>query len=209
MRNKVRILSILFFSIFLSNCDGNKKTIKKKNVSQEKDYSICKKYLKKYKENFIIEENDSALVYINKAIECNPNNNSYKNSKVTFLITIENYNEAIKQLDELIDITNDPALRLQKSVVKLKINDKTSNELLKENYKEFDEIKKPTSSNLFYKIALDNYFKGKEYALKEIEKTRFVYKDKLYEVDNFKVLDELINTEKREVVLFKLFNIDK
>lgn len=205
MTTKFTVLSTLIFTVFLSNCEGNKKVI---NISQEKDYSICKKSFKKYKEKFIAEENDSALIYINKAIECNPNNNSYKNSKVAFLITIENYNDAIKQLDELISITNDPAFRLQKGVVRLKINDEKSKELLNNSYNEFNEIKNPTSSNQFYKIALDNYFKGKEYALKEIEKVKQIYKDQPYESQNFKALEELINTEKEDVVLFKLFNIN-
>lgn len=206
MTTKFTVLSTLIIAVFLSNCDGNKKAIK--NIAQEKDYSICKKSFKKYKEKFIAEENDSALIYINKAIECNPSNNSYKNSKVAFLITIENYNDAIKQLDELISITNDPTFRLQKGVVRLKINDHKSKELLNSSYNEFNEIKKPTSGNQFYKIALDNYFKGKEYALKEIEKVKQIYKDQPYESQNFKALEELINTERKEVVLFKLFNIN-
>lgn len=206
MTNKFIFLTTFILAILLSNCDGNKKIINK--VTQEKDFSICKKHFKKYKEKFITQENDSALIFINKAIECDQSNNSYKNSKVIFLITIEDYISAINQLDELIKITNDPTFKLQKNVIGLKIHDKESQESLNSSYKEFNEIKFPTSSNKFYMIALDNYFKGKDYALKEIEKVKLIYKDQPYESQNFKALEEMINTEKKDIVLFKLFNIN-
>ncbi|HFG0578558.1 hypothetical protein [Flavobacterium psychrophilum] len=206
MASKFLILTTSIFVLLLSNCN-NKKNIVSSTI-QKNDYAECKVFFDKYKKKMIIEENDSALIYIDKAIKCNPNNNSYKNSKVNFLISIKNYKEADKQLDELITITNDPAFRLLKGIIKLKDSDPQSEKLLVNSYDEFNQIKKPTSSNLIYKIALDNYFKGKDYSLNQVEEFKQTYKDKPYENQNIEALQELINKETKEIVLFKLFNIN-
>jgi hypothetical protein len=206
MTSKFLILTTSIFVLLLSNCN-NKKNIVSSTI-QKNDYAECKVFFDKYKKKMIIEENDSALIYIDKAIKCNPNNNSYKNSKVNFLISIKNYKDADKQLDELITITNDPAFRLLKGIIKLKDSDPQSEKLLVNSYNEFNQIKKPTSSNLIYKIALDNYFKGKDYSLNQVEEFKQAYKDKPYENQNIEALQELINKETKEIVLFKLFNIN-
>ena len=206
MASKFLILTTSIFVLLLSNCN-NKKNIVSSTI-QKNDYAECKVFFDKYKKKMIIEENDSALIYIDKAIKCNPNNNSYKNSKVNFLISIKNYKEADKQLDELITITNDPAFRLLKGIIKLKDSDPQSEKLLVNSYDEFNQMKEPTSNNLFYKIALDNYFKGKDYSLNQVKEFKQTYKDKPYENQNIEALQELINKETKERVLFKLFNIN-
>lgn len=90
----------------------------------------------------------------------------------------------------------------------MKINDANSKKILEECYSEFNKMKEPTSSNLFYKIALDNYFKGKDYSLNQVKEFKQTYKDKPYENQNIEALQELINKETKEIVLFKLFNIN-
>lgn len=157
-----------------------------------KDFSNCKEIYKKYNEKYVLEENDSALVYINQAIECNPKNSEYKYTKIRFLVEIRNYNDAIKQLDKFILNSDDPAFKMQKGILMLKINDTNSKQTLEECYSEFNKLKEPTSINSFYKIALDNYFKGKEYSLNEVLKFKNEYKGKGYENQNIKFLEDLI-----------------
>jgi predicted Zn-dependent protease len=207
MITKLTIVSMSL--LLLANC-SNKRTTSNKTTSNTvivKENSKCKEIYKKYNEKYVLEENDSALIYINQAIECNPKSSDYKFTKIRFLVEIKNYNDAIKQLDEFILNSDDPAFKTQKGTLLLKINDKSSIKILSESYNDYKKIKNPTSNNQFYKIALDNYFEGKEYALKEVEKFKQTYKGKGYENQNINVLEELIKNETKENTLFKLFNI--
>lgn len=201
---KKNLIIPFFFIALLSNCQ-NKDTIVK-TTSVIKTNLNCKEIIHKYNEKFIAEENDSALFYINKAIECNPKNNKYKDSKVRFLIGIKSYKEARLQLDELIKSTNDPAFKLLKGIIKLKVKESDSRKFLDESYIEFSKINKPTSGNIFYKIALDNYFKGREFSLAEIQKFKEKFKEP-YEIQNINALEQLILNNNKEEVLFSLFNI--
>lgn len=208
MKNKTLILPFLFIGL-LSNCQ-NKNTVVKNNVNnvEKKSANDCKAIFRKFNEKLVVEENDSAFYYLDKAIECDPKNNSFKYSKVKFLTNIKKYEDAIKQLDELTSNSTDPSLKMQKGILKLKINAVDSKNVLEKCYAEFNQIEKPTSSNSLYKIALDNYFKGKEYSLNKIKKFRQEYMGKPYETDNINALEELIKKESKENVLFKLFDIN-
>lgn len=209
MITKITIISMAL--LLLSNCSNKVKPNPNSTVinnKTEKDFSDCKKIYKKFNNKFVLEENDSALIYINQAIECNPKNTNYKFSKIRFLIGINNYKDAIKQTNELILISNDPSFKLLKGILMLKTNDSNSLKLLNESYTEYKQIKDPTSGNLFYRIALDNFFKGKDYSLNEVKKFKDIYKGKAYENQNINALEELINNETKENVLFKLFSIN-
>lgn len=175
---------------------------------EEEQFAECKKWNKKFNDQILLEENDSALYYINKAIKCNPKNVNYIFSKIRFLVDIKKFNDAKLQLDKLILISDDPAFKLMKAILTRKTKEEKSEQLLNESYITFNKIKKPTSSNSFYRIALDYYFKGKNYSLKEIEKHKNKYKES-YEIQNINALEELIlnNDKEKEDVLFLLFNI--
>lgn len=202
MKTNFYILSISFLLLF--NC-GNKKT--EKTEIEQQDSLKCKIFYKNYNKKIVLEENDSALYYINKAIDCSPKNYNYKNTKAMFLINIKKYNEAILQFNELSIITKDPAYKLFKGILLLKIGDKDSDNYLREVYSEYNKITKPTSSNEFYKIALDNYFKDKEYSLNEIKRLKIEYKNKAYELQNLSALEEYISNETKKNVMYKLINI--
>ncbi|WP_395074839.1 tetratricopeptide repeat protein [Flavobacterium sp.] len=205
MKTKFQIVIIILVSvIFFINCN-NKKLIK--NELTEQKHSNCDFFLNKYSDKFMSGENDSALIYINKAIECNPNEFNYKDNKLIFLIATQSYIKAIEQLDELNSSNDDPAYKFQRGILMLKINDINAIKKLEQSYSEFNQISKLTSSNLFYKIALDNYFKGKEYSLNEVAKFKAIYKGKAYENQNIIALENLIKNENKENVLYKLFNI--
>lgn len=199
---KITIISMTL--ILLSNCNSKKPA---SNIVIEKENLKCKEIYKKYNEKFVLEENDSALIYINQAIECNPKSTNYKYTKIRFLVDINNYNDAIKELDKFIPNSDDPAFKMQKGILMLKINDDNSKQILEESYFEYNKLIEPTSNNLFYKIALDNYFKSKEYALNEILNFKNKYKGKDYEMQNIDALESLVKSENKENVLFKLFNI--
>lgn len=202
MTTKLTIVAM--YLLLLSNC-SNKKT--NSNVVIEKEDLKCKEIYKKYNQKYVLEENDSALIYINQAIECNPKSTNYKYTKIRLLVETKNYNDAIKQLDKFILNSDDPAFKMEKGILMLKMNNVHFKQTLEECYSEFNKIKEPTSNNLFCKIALDNYFKGKEYSLNEILKFKNEYKGKGYENQNIKFLEDLINNETKENVLFKLYNI--
>lgn len=202
MITKITIISMAL--LLLSNCN-NKKT--SNNVVIEKENLKCKEIYKKYNDKYVLEENDSALIYINQAIECNPKSSNYKYTKIRFLVEIKNYNDAIEQLDKFIQNSDDPAFKMEKGIILLKINDKNAINVLSDSYNDYNKIQVPTSNNQFCKIALDNYFKGKEYSLNQVLKFKDEYKGKGYENQNIKFLEDLINNETKEDVLFKLFNI--
>lgn len=196
-------------SLLLSNCNNKEKpnsSIGNKDKA-EKNFSECKKFNKKFNDKVVLEENDSALIYINKAIECNPKSTNYKFSKIQFLMDIKKYNDAIKPTDELILISDDPFFKVLKAILLLKTNDSNWAKLLDNTYREYNQIQNPTSNNQFYKIALDNYFKGKDFALIEVGKFKEQHKGKPYENQNINAIENLIKNESKENVLFKLFNI--
>lgn len=165
----------------------------------------CTKAYASFNKKVINKENDSAIFYINKAINCDTTNSKYKFSKVKFLTDLKKYDDAIVTLDLLIS-PNEPSFKMLKGILKLKANNSDSEKFLKESYVEFKEIKNPSSNNLFYKIALDNYFEGKKFALNEIKKYRNLYSSP-YEKQNIDYLEELISTKNKNEVLYGLFNI--
>lgn len=208
MVTKITIISMAL--LLLSNCSNKVKSNINPTVinnKTEKDFSDCKKIYKKFNNKFALEENDSALVYINQAIKCNPKSSNYKFTKVRFLVETKNYNDAITQLDELIINSEDPAFKMEKGIILLKINDKNAIKTLRDAYNDYNKIQNPTSNNQFCKIALDNYFKGKDYSLIEVEKFKERYKDKPYEMQNITALEGLIKSKDKENTLFMLFNI--
>jgi hypothetical protein len=199
---KIHFYNFLVLISTVSSCQ-NKTNIAEKSATKEK--AKCVILYDKYIEKFSARENDSALYYIDKCIKCDPSKNDNKYAKVQLLISMRDYKNAILVFSDFK--LDDPALKMQKGVLMLKINDTKAENILQESFLEFCKIKELTSSNQFYKIALDNYFKGKEYALEEINKFKVTFKGKDYETQNINALESLIKSENKENVLFKVFNI--
>ncbi|GEC77919.1 tetratricopeptide repeat protein [Flavobacterium aquatile] len=202
--------TLIFMSLLFLNCNDKKSInpIPNNVVRSATENPDCKKFFKKYNEKYVQEESDSALVYLDKAIDCDPENNNYKFTKAKFLTEIKRFDDAIKTINVLVSASDDPAFKLFKGIVMLKMKDNDSDKFLDSVYKDFYKIKDPTSGNEFYRVSLDNYFKGKEFSLNEIAELKVKYKDKGYETQNFTAIEELIKKENRETVLFKLFNIN-
>jgi hypothetical protein len=200
------ILFIILFTTTVSSCQNKTQNTTQKAIVKEKPE--CEALYNKYLENFSLQKKDSALYYIDKCIKCDTSQQDNKYIKVQLLISMKDYKNAILGLEELRSDIDDPTFKMQKGILMLKINDANSKKILEECYSEFNKMKEPTSSNLFYKIALDNYFKGKDYSLNQVKEFKQTYKDKPYENQNIEALQELINKETKEIVLFKLFNIN-
>lgn len=73
-------------------------------------------------------------------------------------------------------------------------------------YTQYKNDSKLTSSNVVYKVALDNYFNDKIYALNQINDYRKVYKSR-YDIQNLDAAEEFIKSVDKDKVLFVLFNI--
>ncbi|MDN3672122.1 hypothetical protein QWY99_03440 [Flavobacterium branchiarum] len=205
MKNTYHIVTILLITSLLS-CQS--KSESKKNLEKERiaDRPECEVIYNKYIEKASKMENDSAIYFLNKSINCDPANDGYKFSKAQFFVDKQEYQEALNQLNEIKADSIDPTLRLFSSVLKLKLNSDDADKDLSDVYSKIAKIKKPNSSNVFYKLALDNYFKGKDYALEQLKFCKKIYTTD-YDKQNLDVLESYINTDNKRNVLFKIFNI--
>jgi len=209
MKRYLLFKSTLLLILLLLMCNCKHKPHEHKIANKKTEEPDCKKFYKAYNQKYVLEEADSALVYINKAIDCDPNNSSYKFTKVKFLTEIKRYSDALKEADNLSSISDDPAFKLFKGIIMLKMKNKDSDKILNEAYNSFSQIKEPTASNQFYKVALDSYIKGADYALTEIKELKERYKSDGYQMQNLTAIEELIRKENREAVLFKTFGINE
>lgn len=176
----------------------------KTDSSKLKENSDCVIFYKKYKEATVSQQIDSALNYIDKAIKCDPNNASFKSNKIRFLISINKYKDAIEVVNTYS--SKDTSLKMLEAVLKLKLETSDSKDLLQRCYDEYKQDKQMTNDKLVYKIALTNYFKNKDEALKEIEYSKKKSSEE-YERTNLEALEELIKKHDKREVLFNLFGI--
>lgn len=192
MRNKI---SLIFCLIILSASCQNKVTDIK-----------CEEFFKKYKEKFSNSDSDSARYYIKSAMECAPENKGYINNAIQLYIKINDYQNAIIQVEKLKDNGSDISLDFMISVLKLKMGNPSAKNDLKKNYIQYNADKMLTSSNLIYKVALDNYFNDKNYALNQLKDYRKVYTTE-YDTQNLDAIENLIKSVDKDEVLFALFNL--
>jgi len=188
-----KIFLFVFIIFFCCRKKGNNTA-----VSQS-----CDNYIKKFNQYLRDEKIDSALYYINEAIKCDPTKNEYKLKKVQYLISEQRYEMAYKSIDDFSNPS--PEFIMMKGVIALKLNKNNSNKLLKEAYKEIQD-KTKNVNNQYYKIALDNYFEGKDYALNQIKVYQKTY-DKKYYIYISDLLEKHIKNLSKEEVLFKIFNV--
>ncbi len=149
---------------------------------------------------------DSTLYYLDKQINCNPKNFIYIQEKANFLIYNGLYNKAIKTIDSVSYV--DPFFKMMKGTLSLKLNVKNSDKLLKDAHNKFNqylsEDKDP--NDLSWKIILDNYFFGKDYALEELAKAKRKFEED-HQITNFESIEFMIKEMSKEEILFELFSI--
>lgn len=195
MKNK--LLLIFCLAVFTSNCQ---------NKTNESNDSKCKELFKKYKEKFSTSDIDSTRYYIENAMKCAPENKNFIDNSIRFYIKVADYKVAIKQVEKLKDNGSNISLDFMISVLKLKMGNASAKNDLKKNYIQYNTDKLLTSSNLIYKVALDNYFNDKNYALNQLKDYRKVYTTE-YDTQNLDAVENLIKSVGKEDVLFTLFNI--
>ncbi|OYQ51830.1 hypothetical protein [Flavobacterium aurantiibacter] len=166
----------------------------------------CLKLFQKYREKFVTSEKDSARDYIESAMKCAPENKNYINNAIQLYIKIGSYENAITQIEKLKSDGSDISLDFMISVLKLKMNVPSIDNDLRKIYGQYKNNKQLTSSNLIYKIALDNYFNDRNYALNQLKEYRKVYITE-YDVQNLDAAESLVKSLGKKEVLFALFNI--
>lgn len=193
--------TIFFISLFFlaSNCSK-----KNENLSEIED-----KYIESY-ENWNLEtdsqkKQDSVLYYIDELINISEDD-FYKIEKIKFLYRIEKNKNALsvfKTLKEQDSFT----IELLRSLIEIKENSNKTDVVLQNVYHKY-EIKKLTIEENLYKIALDYYFKGGNYAINQINS--IMSKEELSESNKqlYEILQEKIQEEENGVeVLFYLYNL--
>ncbi|MDB9837154.1 hypothetical protein OAC51_09705 [Flavobacteriaceae bacterium] len=202
MKKKLQLAAFLFYGLCIFySCE---------NHAQKKTMT-CETYNEKFIDYEMENQPDLALIYIDKAIECSSEKPEgkqfYKFSKVNFLIRQKEFERASKILNTF-NLKEELALQIMDATLDMKIGRDSVDEKLRLSY---DKINHSSSQKeievLIYKIALDNYFKGKEYALSEINKVKKVHTDY-----NSKLListvEASVKEKTKEDVFFRLFNFE-
>lgn len=195
--------TFLFISLFFlaSNCSNPEN----KKLSEVED-----KYIESY-ENWNLEtdsqkKQDSVLYYIDKLINISKDD-FYKIEKIKFLYRIERYKDALSVF-KILKERNSFTIDLLRSLIEIKDDSKNANIILQSIYQKY-ENKKLTIEEKFYKIALDYYFKGGNYAIDEIN--NLISKEELSESDRqlYEILQEKIQNEEDSLeILFYLYNLN-
>lgn len=194
MKLTVKSLSYVLILFLLSNCNAQ---------------SDCVELYNKYVNNDFEENSKKALEYLNRAIECDPDNSDYRFEKVRFYILNKNYDMALKSAKNL----NDRALEnLMKGIILLKLDKKDEGiENLKSALKFYDNSKSSDEELMFSTefniIILKNIIESKNSAISFLHLKRKDY-SKDYQINSFNHLEELINANSAENVLFSIYNIE-
>lgn len=167
------------------------------------------KYLYYYQKWTLNNQNyrDSTLYYLDKMIVLNKEDETLVVDKIIFLMRNDLYEDALIQIELLMENEPFPFYIYLKGIISLKLNKDNSNKLLEEAYKEFIKYSQDCDDldSLSWKIILDYYFKDKLYALTELEKC---YKtiDNEYEIEYLKKLEELIKSTPIELLLYNFLD---
>lgn len=156
-----KIIVYISLIVFMHNCSS---TENKKILEIENKYSDS--YEKWSLDTFSKKKQDSVLYFLNELIK-NTKDDFYKIEKVKFLCRLESYKEALLVFDTLED-TNSISVDLLKGLIEIKEDSNKETVVLQNIYNKYENEKLEIEEQ-FYKIALDCYFKGKNFAFNEIE----------------------------------------
>ncbi|MGX1023605.1 hypothetical protein [Psychroflexus sp. MBR-150] len=202
-----KAIYLLFTIVFLS-CNN------KDHDTNIKDENCNGYYAKKYSEFFnkwsMNREDkqvvDSTLYYLDKQMSCDPKNISIIQEKANFLIYNELYEKAIIEIDSVSN--TDPFFKMMKGTLSLKLNKNDGEKLLREARNEFthyiQEYNNP--NDVSWKIILDNYFEGKEYALRQSAKVKKNFKED-YQKTNIQTIEQMLKEMSKKEILYHLFKI--
>lgn len=202
----------LLIIVFFASCQFDGKAQGNKGITADKK---CNGYGGKYvsffnqwsvnREDKIII--DSTLYFLDKLIQCDPEDKGLIQEKANFLIYNKFYERAIEEVDSIS--MEDPFFLMMKGTIALKLNQKKGEVILKDAHRKFIqkviEYNEPT--DVFHKIVLDNYFQGNEYALDEIVKYKQNSDDE-YMIATFEVFEQMLKEKSEKEILYDLFKIE-
>jgi hypothetical protein len=207
-----KIFYLLIIVVFAScKFDGKAQDNKDIKTDEKCNGYYGERYMDFFNEWSINRENkkiiDSTLYYLDKQIICNPKDIEFVQEKAMFLIYNKFYERALIEIDSISKV--DPFFKMMKGTIALRLNKENSEELLKEAYGEFIQytIEYNDPNDIAWKIVLDNYFKGKEYALDAITKSKQNTNDD-YVITTFEVMEQMIKEMPKEEILYNLFKIE-
>lgn len=201
----------LIFPLLLISCKYESKAQDESSIDDKCNGYYGEKYAEFFNKWSVNRENeriiDSTLYYLNKQINCNPKDIGAIQEKANFLIYNKFYEKALIVIDSVSKV--EPFFKMMKGTIGLKLDRQNSEELLKEAHGEFSQyIEEYNDPNdIVWKLILDNYLKGKEYALSEAERLKKNLK-KDYEVANIEAIEQMIREMSKEDVLYHLFKIE-
>ncbi|UUV21718.1 hypothetical protein [Paenimyroides aestuarii] len=194
-----KIFFLISFLLLATNCNKQNEDLSK----------VQDKYIMSYQSWNLQTDSqikrDSVLFYIDELINISEDD-FYKIEKIKFLCRIDKHNDALLVIKTLKE-QDSFAIELFRSLVEIKGYSNGADFGLKNVYDKY-EGKKLTIEENFYKIALDYYFKGRNYALNEIntiiERDELSLSNKqLYELLKQKIQEEEDGLE----VLFCIYNL--
>jgi|SRR5690606_24332193 len=194
----------LFFLLSLSFLTSYCSISENKKLSELED-----KYIESY-ENWNLEINshqkqDSVLYYIDELINISKDD-FYKIEKIKFLYRIEKKKDALSVFN-ILNEQDSFSIDLLRSLIELKEDSTKTEAVLYSVYKKY-ESENLTINDRLYKIALDYYFKGKDFAINEISNVMSKEGVSEYDKQLYEILAEKIhNSEDRLDVLFYLYNL--
>lgn len=194
----------IFFFIGLFFLTSNCSNPENKNLSE-----IEAKYIENY-ENWNLDtdsqnKQDSVLYYIDELINISEDD-FYKVEKIKFLYRIEKNKDALSVFKTLNE-QNSFMIELLRTLIEIKDNSNNTDSVLQSICHKYEDKKLTIEENL-YKIALDYYFKGGNYAIDEIND--LMTKEELSESNKqlYEILQEKIQNEEDSLeVLFYLYNL--
>lgn len=209
MKNIFYLLIILFFA----SCkfDGKAQENKVTMIDEKCNDYYGEKYMTFF-DAWSINRNDTKLIdstlyYLDKIISCDPEDSGSIQEKANFLIYNKLYERALKEIDSISNV--EPFFKMMSGTLSLKLNKENSEKLLKEAHRKSIQFVKEYNdpNDIFWKIILDNYFQGKEYALTEIKKAKQNITDD-YVISTFEELEKMINEKSKKEILYDIFNIE-
>ncbi len=191
LKKNQNYLVLIFLSSFIFNCKGQ---------------NTCSDLYNNYLDEVLKSNISSAEAYLNKAIECDSSNLSYKSEKVNFLIGEKRYNDALITIRE-IDL--EPFNKVVEATLVLKLDSKNALKILKEAHSKLINFQLEDNDELIFSrtinlVMLENYLYGSEYALERVAK--FDPKTTQHE----EIIDFITNQMKSEspdTILFQFHNI--
>lgn len=168
----------------------------------------CDNYYNKYIEASFNEKQDSLLLYIEKAVNCNPEDKLYRNEKLKILVSEKKYKYAIQELKYL---EKDIYYSILKGLLFLKLNKKEKgNTVLFDEYQKITKVKngilKENFKNFYYGLLITNLYADRESSLKLLKKGKDKYKG-VNEIGTLNYTEKLIEGNKPIEVLNIIFNI--